>query len=92
MLVSSADNCCKQFRSILGWHGFGSKLFDTLIVLLKDFYEKELQMTIKHAKLCSVQGDKAESLTLVLLGLDLSCLKKHCRSRLFSTLRPNKIK
>ena len=43
LLVSSSDNFCKQFGSRSGptkcraWSG--SKLFDTLMVFLKDFFE-----------------------------------------------------
>ena len=44
LLVPSADNLCKQFgrRSGLTIHlaWCGSRLFDTLLVFLKDFYEK----------------------------------------------------
>ena len=58
--VSSADNFCKQIEPISGltkcWVCSGSKQFDTLTVLLKEFFkkvdfEKILQMTKKHEKL-----------------------------------------
>ena len=43
-LVSSADNLCKQFGPRSGptehWARSGSKLFDTLMVFLKEFFEK----------------------------------------------------
>ena len=60
MLVSSADNLCKQFWLRIrpdkhqAWSG--SKLSKTLIVFLKEFFEminfekKYQQMTKKHAK------------------------------------------
>ena len=42
--LSSTDNLCKQFGPRSGpteyCSLFGSKLFDTLIVFLKDFFEK----------------------------------------------------
>ena len=58
--MSSADNLCKQFGPRSGatkcraWSG--SKLFDTLMVFLKEFFEKvafekSQQTTKKHAKL-----------------------------------------
>ena len=41
---SSADNLCKQFQSRSGptdhWVLSGSKLFDTLVVFLKEFFQK----------------------------------------------------
>ena len=44
ILLSSADNLCKQFGSRSGptkhWSWSGSNLFDTLIVFLKEFFEK----------------------------------------------------
>ena len=62
--LSSSDNLCKQFgprsgptecRSLSG-----SKLFDTLIVFLKDFFEKvyfeKSAGALKHEKLPSMQG------------------------------------
>ena len=63
-LVSSADNFFKQFRTRSGrtecraWSG--SKLFDTLMVFLKEFFEKvdfekNQQTTKKHEKLPSRQ-------------------------------------
>ena len=59
LLVSSADNLCKQFgprsdpTKCRAWSG--SKLFDTLMVFLKEFFkkvdfEKIHQTTKKHAK------------------------------------------
>ena len=72
LLVSSADNFCKQFRSRSGltkcqaWSG--SKLFDTLIKYLKEFFqkidfEKNQQTTKKHAKLPSRQSVKVPTMT-----------------------------
>ena len=44
LLVSSADNFCKQFGPGSGptkrWAWSGSKLYDTLIIFLKEFFEK----------------------------------------------------
>ena len=44
LLVPSADNLCKQFGPRSGptecWSFAGTKLFDTLIVFLKEFFEK----------------------------------------------------
>ena len=59
LLVPSADNFCKQFGPRSGptngraWSGF--KLFDTLMVFLKEFFEKadferNQQTTKKHEK------------------------------------------
>ena len=64
LLEPFADNLCKQFGFRSGptkcraWSG--SKLFDTLMVLLKEFFEKvefekNQQTTKKHAKLPSRQ-------------------------------------
>ena len=40
LLVSSVDNLCKQFGPRSGpWSG--SKMFDTHIVFLKEFFEKD---------------------------------------------------
>ena len=59
-LLLSAVNLCKQFRLILGptecRSRSGSKLFDTLIVLLKEFlekvnFEKWQQTTTKNEEL-----------------------------------------
>ena len=61
--MPSADNLCKQFGSRSGptkcraWSG--SKLFDTLMVFLKEFFEKEdfeknQKTTQKHTKLPSM--------------------------------------
>ena len=65
LLVSSTDNICKQFGLRSGptkcraWSG--SKLFDTLMVFLKEFFkkadsEKNQQTTKKHEKLPSRQS------------------------------------
>ena len=59
LLVSSADDLCKQFGPRSGptkcraWSG--SKLFDTLMIFLKEFFkkvnfEKNQQTAKKHAK------------------------------------------
>ena len=64
LLVLSADNLCKQFGPRSGptkcraWSE--SKLFDTLMVFLKEFFkiidfEKNQQTTQKHEKLPSMQ-------------------------------------
>ena len=69
LLMSSADNFCKQFGPRAGptkcrsWSG--SKLFDTLIVFLKDFVkkadsEKIQQTTTKAWKLPSMQKVKQQ--------------------------------
>ena len=46
LLVSSADNFCKEFgpRSVPTKRrvGPGFKLFDTLVVFLKEFFEKKV--------------------------------------------------
>ena len=61
--MSSADKLCKQFGPRPGpecWSCSGSKLFDTLIVFLKEFFEKVNFKKIsrrhqKHEKLPSMQ-------------------------------------
>ena len=62
LLLSSADNLCKQFGSRSGptkcWAWSGSKLFDTLLIYLKEYfdsfnYEKKNQQTAKHVQLPS---------------------------------------
>ena len=64
-LLSSANNLCKQFgpnqaqQNVGAWSG--SKLFDTLMVFLKDVFEKlkkKIQMTKMHAILSSMQRVK----------------------------------
>ena len=68
LLVSSADNFCKQFgprsgpRKRLAWSG--SNLFDTLMVFLEEFFEKvdfenNQQTTKKHENLRRGQRVKA---------------------------------
>ena len=68
--VLSAVNFCKQFGPISGpterqfWSGV--KMFDTLMVFLKgffekDYFEKNQQMTKKHAKLPSRWKDIIDS-------------------------------
>ena len=67
LLVSSADDLCKQFGPISGptkcWAQFGSNLFDTLKVFLKEFSKKLIlkknQLTTKkYAKFPSRQRVK----------------------------------
>ena len=72
LLVSSADNLCKQFgsRSFRAWSG--SKLFDTLMVFLKEFSDEvdleKIQLTTKkHAKLLCRQRVNKSTLILWLL-------------------------
>ena len=71
LLVLSADSFCKQFETRLGptqcraWSG--SKLFATLMVLLKEFFEKAVleknqQTTKKHEKLPKGQSFKVKLL------------------------------
>ena len=55
LLMTSADNLCKQFGPRSGF-----KLFDTLMVILKELFEKvdfekNQQTTKKHGKLNSRQ-------------------------------------
>ena len=63
-LPVSADNLCKQFGprscSMNRRAGSGFKLFDILVVFLKEFlekvyFEKNQQTTKKHEKLASMQ-------------------------------------
>ena len=74
LLVSSADNLCKQFRPRSGptkcraWSG--SKLFETLMEHLKEFFkkvdfEKNRQTTNRHEKLPRRQS------ALILILLDI---------------------
>ena len=66
LLVSSADNLCKQLGSRSGptfgraWSG--SKLFDILMVFLKEFFEttdyEKYQQTTKSVKSLSMQRIK----------------------------------
>ena len=59
LLVSSADNLCKQFGSRSGptkcraWSG--SKLFDTLMIFLKEFFEKiDFEKSADDKKACGI--------------------------------------
>ena len=61
LLESSADNFCKQFGPRSGltesWAWSGSKLVDTLIVFLKEFFELKVdfeknQRTTKKSREC----------------------------------------
>ena len=66
LLVLSADNIFKQFGS-----RSGSKLFDTLIVFLKEFFEKSdfekyQHTTKKHGKLPSRQTVKGKKTYFVI--------------------------
>ena len=83
LLVSSANNFCKQFGSRSGptkrrtWSG--SKLCDTLLVFLQEFFEK-LTLKKKHAKLPSRQFvTDSSSFKIMIMGsfasrkCDISC-------------------
>ena len=39
-LMLSADNLCKQFGPLSGWPDLDSNLLDTLMVFLKEYFEK----------------------------------------------------
>ena len=54
LLVSSADNLCKQFgpRSALS----GSELFDTMMVFLKEFFKITQQKSLKNYLACRVKA------------------------------------
>ena len=54
LLVSSADNLCKQCRPNQAWSG--SKLFDTLIAFLKEHFEKQLILTKINRRLKSMSN------------------------------------
>ena len=66
LLMSSADNICKQFGPRSGatkcWAWSGSKLFDTLMLFLKEFFEKidfeKCQQTTINQKTKSYIGCK----------------------------------
>ena len=71
--MSSADNLCAQFGPRSGLHKVGpdldsgSKLFDTSMIFLKEFFEKDdfeknQQTTKKHAKLPRMQRIKKKIL------------------------------
>ena len=70
LLVASGDNLCKQFGSRL-WPDKTSKLFDTQMVILKEFFEKidfeKNQQTTKNMKNYSegkelISGDRVNQL------------------------------
>ena len=80
LLVSSADNLCKQFEPRPGPTKLrarsGSKLFDTLMVFLKEFFEKvdfeKSQRTTKEPeKLPRMQRDKYDDFSIV---VQYSCI------------------
>ena len=94
--MSSADNICKQFgpRSSLtkcrAWSE--SKLFDTLMVFLKEFFkwfdiEKKQQTTKKHAKFPSrqrVNSFPASGPTSCLMKIfETVCVSVYCHFELF---------
>ena len=85
LLGLSADNLCKQFGLGSGstkcraWSG--SKLFDTLMVFLKDFFlkkndfEKTLQTTkIKHEKLPSSMQLVTLYVTVIFIAFPENCI------------------
>ena len=75
LLVSSADNLCRQFGSRSGptirlaWSG--PKLFDTMMVFSKEFFEiadfeKKRQGTKKVCKISQLVGKELKRLSLQL--------------------------
>ena len=82
LLVLSADNLCKQFGSRSGptkcWAWSGSKLFDTLIVFLKDFLKtliflKSLKTTKKQWKFPSMPRVKEITEVQISKNLSVNC-------------------
>ena len=74
-VVSSADNLCKQFWSRSGstkcraWSG--SRLFDTLMVFLKEFFEKvDVEKNSRRQKVCKITQNNRIFLTCILNSLD----------------------
>ena len=68
-LLTATDNLCKQIGSRSGRKELRSKLFETLIVFLKEFLEKLIlkkfsKLHQKHEKLLSMQRDKYGSIIL----------------------------
>ena len=72
ILVSSADNLCKQFGSKSGpticrvWSG--SQLFDTLIMFLKEFFKKVNIRQQKSVKNYAVNWQRVNNEVIVLSG------------------------